>query len=217
MQPWHYIRDSNKRVVCSLARIVNRGRIGLLNIGGKERQGAMETQARFCPECGSEESGFFCRSCGTLLSGEDQILCPRCHHIVPGAKFCNQCGQGLAGVALNLRQLSLAGDTFWVASGMPGGGATEPSPADVEPFPPMDAAALSPAELPDWLAEMSPPAAAPALPPPESRLYPKLGPIEKEPRPPSQRGFMVAVLVLMLVMFLGLAFIILFIMLRTGG
>ena len=36
-----------------------------------------------CPECGSKETGYFCRNCGRLLQGEDKVLCPRCHGIVP--------------------------------------------------------------------------------------------------------------------------------------
>jgi len=61
-------------------------------------------ESRFCPECGAEESGYFCRTCGTLLRGEEMVLCPRCHHVVPDGDFCNLCGQTLGGIALNLRQ-----------------------------------------------------------------------------------------------------------------
>ncbi|MEJ2212235.1 MAG: hypothetical protein P8129_24865, partial [Anaerolineae bacterium] len=71
-----------------------------------------DEEIMFCPECGAEESGYFCRSCGTLLRGEDRILCPRCHEVVPNGDYCNQCGQTLTGFALHLRQLALAGDDF---------------------------------------------------------------------------------------------------------
>jgi len=50
------------------------------------------------------------------VHGDDRVLCPRCHHIVPAGKFCNQCGQTVSGVGLNLRQLALAGDTFFLSS-----------------------------------------------------------------------------------------------------
>jgi hypothetical protein len=176
----------------------------------------METSGRFCPECGAEESGYFCRSCGALVSGEDRVLCPRCHHIVPAGKFCNQCGQSVSGIGLNLRQLAMAGDTFWVTSN-----ATVPTPASSgqegeEPaLRPDESVQLSQAELPDWLAEL--PADRPPEPPgAEQRLYPKLGPIESESRPISQRGFMFAVIGLMLIMLLGLVFMIVFLMLRGG-
>jgi hypothetical protein len=85
----------------------------------QETKGEMGPEQHFCPECGMEEPGHFCRNCGTLLRGEDLVLCPRCHHIVPGGDFCNRCGQHLGGIALNLRQLALAGDDFWVTAATP--------------------------------------------------------------------------------------------------
>ena len=94
------------------------GRILLLEgmIMDPETEIEMEPEGEFCPECGAEESGYFCRSCGTLLRGQEDVLCPRCHQVVPAGDFCNRCGQNLGGIALNLRQLALAGDDFWVTA-----------------------------------------------------------------------------------------------------
>jgi hypothetical protein len=120
----------------------------------------METQAqdhtnaedRHCPECGYEEAGHFCRNCGTLLHGDGLVLCPRCRQVVPDGDFCNQCGQGLTGLALGLRQLALAGDAFWVAED------TAMLPSSVEPslLPPDASVELADAQLPDWLQEVPP-------------------------------------------------------------
>ena len=177
----------------------------------------MEDQNRYCPECGSQESGFFCRNCGALLSGEDNVLCPRCHHIVPDGKFCNQCGQGLSGIGLRLRQLALAGDTFWVASGGPTPAVPTPMPAETPVLQPDESVQLAQADLPDWLREMSvlPSAAAPARS--EEHVYPALKPIDAAPVQRPQRSFLVAVLLLMLVMLVGIAFMAVLVALRSLG
>ena len=196
----------------------------------------MEDQNRYCPECGSQENGYFCRNCGALLTGEDNVLCPRCHHIVPDGKFCNQCGQGLSGIGLRLRQLALAGDTFWVASGGPTLAAPTPAPAgsvqsaqtdlpdwlrDASTPPSATAPVLEPdesvqlaqADLPDWLSEIPAPL-APAKA--EPRIYPALKPIEPESGQASQRNFLVIIILLMLVMLAGLVFIAILFVLRGG-
>ena len=129
-----------------------------------------------CPNCGAHEDGFFCRNCGALLRGEDMVLCPRCHQIVPGDRFCNQCGQELTGIALSLKQLALAGDAFWMT-------AEAAAPAG-EPTPDLDSEAIEPAQesgqdlekgtIPDWLRELS------TAPPPADvgvRIYPALQPV----------------------------------------
>ena len=200
----------------------------------------MEDQVRYCPECGSQESGYFCRNCGALLTGEDNVLCPRCHHIVPDGKFCNQCGQGLSGIGLRLRQLALAGDTFWVASGGPTPTAPTPTPAEsaqsaqtdlpdwlrdtsIPPsatapvLEPDESVQLAQADLPDWLRDIPipPSVAAPARA--DEHVYPALKPIDGMPAPRPQRSFLVAIVLLILVMLLGIVVMAVLVALRSLG
>ena len=177
----------------------------------------MEDQIRYCPECGSQESGYFCRNCGALLTGEDNVLCPRCHHIVPDGKFCNQCGQGLSGIGLHLRQLALAGDTFWVASGAPTPAVPTPALAETAVLAPDESVQLAQADLPDWLREL--PAASSVAAPArsEEHIYPALKPIESQPVQQSQRRFLVAVLILMSCMLLGIVIMAVLVALRSQG
>jgi DNA-directed RNA polymerase subunit RPC12/RpoP len=110
----------------------------------------MNTDDRRCPKCGFEETGYFCRNCGGLLHDDELVLCPRCRQVVPGAEYCNQCGQALGNLALTLQQLALAGDAFWIA------GETVPPPSSQELsfLVPDESVDLAPAELPDWLREL---------------------------------------------------------------
>jgi len=164
----------------------------------------------FCPECGAQEDGFFCRSCGKLLHGEERILCPRCHQIAPAGEFCNQCGQSLGGLALSLRQLALAGDAFWVTSE-----AAEPSPSpEPTPFAPDETIRLAAPELPDWLQEL-PTREAPAKV--ESHIYPALQPIRDNRQAASGNSFLVVVVIFMFILLLGLVALSLFILLSRGG
>jgi hypothetical protein len=172
-----------------------------------------ETKAEngFCPECGAAEDGFFCRKCGALLHGEERVLCPRCHQVVPDGEYCNQCGQSLAGLALHLRQLALAGDEFWVTSE-----ATTPSPVPQEMiFEPDETVVLAAPELPQWLQEL-PTQAAPREG--DTRIYPALRPIvqPQESTAPS-RSFLAVVIVFMLILMLGLMFLAFYILLRGGA
>ena len=162
-----------------------------------ELQAEEEIESRFCPECGAEEGGYFCRQCGALLRGEDMVLCPRCHHVVPDGEFCNLCGQGLGGIALNLRQLALAGGDFWVAAMSPP--RLAPEGVDQEVLEPDESVQIDVANLPDWLRELSVEAAPPEL---QAHTYPSLEPIaEEEPR----RGrAMVFVFLLLALLLLGL-------------
>jgi hypothetical protein len=165
-----------------------------------------------CPECGAEESGYFCRNCGTLLRGEDLVLCPRCHQIVPGGDYCNQCGQSLGGIALDLRQLALAGGEFWVtSSAIPTGSSSAESEPDF--LAEEDLLQLEEAELPDWLQEM--PAMA-ELDSARVRVYPALRPV-----PPVQGGviqsrFLVSLILLMGLMLLGLVVITILVLIQAG-
>ena len=156
-----------------------------------------------CPECGASETGFFCRQCGTLLRGEELVLCPRCHRVVPAGDYCNQCGQSLAGIALNLRQLALAGDDFMVTSAAPTGPAAPArasTPAvyqdalEMFSFAPDESVALEEPELPDWLEEL-PKTRAPREV--RERIYPALRPVDSHDAPKSQRRYAVAVVILL--------------------
>jgi hypothetical protein len=169
-----------------------------------------DTENGFCPECGSDETGYFCRNCGALLRGEDMVLCPRCHQIVPDGEYCNQCGQGLGALALQLRQLALAGDTFWVTA--PAGGS--PAQPDTTLFEPDESVELAEAELPDWLQELPTESAPPDV---ESRIYPSLRPIRAEPVRHAQQGrFLTALVLLAGLVLLGLVILAFFLLLRGG-
>lgn len=149
---------------------------------------------RFCPECGSEETGYFCRSCGTLLHGEDRVLCPRCHQIVPSGDYCNQCGQTLGGIALSLRQLALAGDDFWVMSASAAPSTAPRDAGEATMLAPDESVPLADAELPEWLQEL-PADSAPAEV--KAHVHPSLTAIE-EHRGPTTRGNFVTVVFLLL-------------------
>ena len=153
-----------------------------------------------CTECGAAESGFFCRQCGTLLRGDELVLCPRCHRVVPGGDYCNQCGQSLAGIALNLRQLALAGEDFMITSAAT---PTLPAPArtpvpsaspDTFSFSPDESIELEDPELPDWLEEL-PKTRAPREV--RERIYPTLRPVEGTEATGSQGRYLVAVVILL--------------------
>jgi hypothetical protein len=176
-----------------------------------EGQGTTDSQDQYCPECGRPESGYFCRNCGVLLRGEDKVLCPRCHQIVPDGGFCNLCGQSLSGLALNLWQLAQAGDAFWVTSG-----AGDPSP-HVEPLllEPDESLVLEAGELPDWLRELPVRETPPDL---AQRIYPSLSPIQETEQGAGQKGrYLVMVILLAGLVLLSLVFMTLFILLRRGG
>ncbi len=173
-------------------------------------QAQTDQESFFCPECGTEESGYFCRNCGALLRGEEMVLCPRCHQVVPDAEYCNQCGQSLGGLALQLQQLAKAGDAFWVTS--------EPTAlADTaEPtlFRPDESVPVAPAELPDWLAELNAVIPAPEAQP---RVHPALRPIEEEPKAGRTRIFFVAAILMMFLLLLGLVLAAFITLLSRGG
>jgi hypothetical protein len=168
----------------------------------------------FCPECGVEESGFFCRSCGTLLRDGEMVLCPRCRHVVPDGDFCNQCGQSLGSAALNLRQLVLAGDDFWVTAESaslltPPAGSSEPGL-----LAPDQSVVLEDAELPDWLQEL-PVRSVPSEV--EARIHPTLRPIETKRGTGQGSTFLITVILLTFVLMLGLVLLSLFVLLRGAG
>ena len=179
-----------------------------------EAQTGMGSRSGFCPECGAEERGFFCRQCGTLLRGEEMVLCPRCHHVVPKGEFCNQCGQGLGSIALSLRQLALAGDEFWVAGGSSVPAAASPGRVELSSLQPDDSVALAEGELPEWLQEL-PAKSAPAEV--QAHIYPSLRPIEEDSQPTSRGRFLTAVILLLGLMLLSLVFLVIFLLLGGGG
>lgn len=166
----------------------------------------MDSEGAFCPECGADETGYFCRNCGALLRGEGMVLCPRCRQIVPYGEFCNQCGQRLGAIALDLHQLAIAGDDFWVAEG-----ALEPA-EDTEsgPLEPDESIVLAEAELPDWLREL------PADPAPietKPHVYPSLRPMEEEEQPRGRGRFLTPVFVLLALLLLALVLVVVFLLL----
>jgi uncharacterized C2H2 Zn-finger protein len=163
----------------------------------------------YCPECGSAESGYFCRTCGALLQGEELVLCPRCHKVVPHGGFCNQCGQELGEIAPSLRQLEMAGETFWVTK-VPPAPIADPEPGELLPDESVDLAA---AVLPKWLQELSVESAAADM---EARIYPSLQPIRDE-NARRQRRFLSVSIILLGIMLLGMMAMALLFLLSRGG
>ena len=178
-----------------------------------EAQVEMSPEGHFCPECGMEETGHFCRNCGTLLRGEDEVLCPRCHNIVPGGEFCNRCGQQLGGIALNLRQLALAGDDFWVTAATPASPAMASDGAELNLVEPDSAVILSDAELPDWLKEL-PVDSAPAEV--QAHVYPSLTPIDKGERSTYRSAIFTLFLVVLGLLLLSLIAFVVFLLIGGG-
>lgn len=175
--------------------------------------GEMGAERQFCPECGMEETGHFCRNCGTLLRGQDLVLCPRCHHVVPEGGFCNRCGQHLGGIALNLRQLALAGDDFWVTAATPASPAMPSGGAELSLVAPDASVVLAEAELPDWLKELPVDSAPPEV---QAHVYPSLTPIQEEKRGSYQGTAVTLVVVLLVLLLLILVGTAVFLLVRGG-
>ncbi len=176
-----------------------------------DRQLEMNAEGSFCPECGVDEGGYFCRNCGTLLRGEDMVLCPRCRQVVPQGEFCNQCGQSLGVVALDLHQLAIAGDDFWVAAGALEQSSGLSEGVDLAPVGEDESVILAEAELPDWLKEL-PAESAPAEV--KAHIYPSLRPIEEEEQPVRQGRLLVPVVLMLALLLLGLVLAVVFLLLR---
>lgn len=176
-----------------------------------DRLHEMNPEGSFCPECGVDESGYFCRNCGTLLRGEDMVLCPRCRQVVPHGEFCNQCGQSLGVVALDLHQLAIAGNDFWVSAGAFEQSSGLSDGLDLASDQEDEAVILAEAELPDWLKEL-PADSAPAEV--KAHIYPSLRPIEEEEQPVRQGRFLVPVFLLLALLLLGLVLAVVFLLLR---
>jgi hypothetical protein len=168
---------------------------------------------QFCPKCGAGERGFFCHACGTLLRGDEMILCPRCHHVVPDGEFCNQCGQNLAGIALNLKQLALAGDDFWVtASTLAGaGGPAEGLPGSL--LEPDESVVLAEGDLPEWLDDLSM-GLGPAVG--KAHVYPSLRPIEAQVSA-APRSLWIGAIVMLGLILLSLVFVAIILLSRGLG
>ena len=164
----------------------------------------------FCPECGMDESGYFCRNCGTLLRGEEMVLCPRCRQVVPHGEFCNQCGQGLESIALDLHQLALAGQGFWVSAATFEQPSAPPDGTELAQLEPDESMVLAEAEVPDWLKEL-PADSAPAEV--KAHIYPSLRPIEEVEEPARQGRFLTPVFVLLALLLLGLVAFVVFLLL----
>ncbi|MGD8902713.1 MAG: hypothetical protein PVI67_04035 [Anaerolineae bacterium] len=166
----------------------------------------MDSEGVFCPECGADEAGYFCRNCGTLIRGEEMVLCPRCRQIVPHGEFCNQCGQKLGVMALDLHQLALAGDDFWVSDGV----LELPEETDTGLLEPDDSVVLAEAELPDWLKELPTESVAAETKP---HVYPSLRPIEEVEQPAPRGRFLTPVFLFLALLLLALVAVVVFLLL----
>ena len=176
-------------------------------------QDELNPEGRFCPECGMDEIGYFCRNCGTLLRGEEMVLCPRCNKVVPHGGFCNQCGQSLKAIALDLHQLALAGQDFWVSGGTFEPLSEQPDSMDGTQLEPDESVVLAEAEVPDWLRELP---ADPAPTEAKGHIYPSLRPIEEEVEEPARQGrLMTPVFILLALLLLGLVAVVVFLLMTS--
>jgi hypothetical protein len=160
-----------------------------------------------------DESGYFCRNCGTLLRGEEMVLCPRCRQVVPHGEFCNQCGQGLEAIALDLQQLALAGQGFWVSAATFEQLSAPPDGAELDQLEPDESVVLAEAEVPDWLRNL-PADSAPAEV--KGHIYPSLRPIEEVEEPARQGRLMTPIFVLLGLLLLGLVAVVAVLLLSSA-
>jgi hypothetical protein len=108
-------------------------------------------------------------------------------------------------MALDLHQLALAGDEFWVSDG-----ALElPEETENGSLEPDESVVLAEAELPDWLKQLpTEPVAAETKP----YVYPSLTPIE-EVAPPVPRGrFLTPVFLFLALLLLALVLVVMFLL-----
>ncbi len=176
-----------------------------------DRQHEMDPEGSFCPECGVDERGYFCRNCGTLLRGEDMVLCPRCRQVVPQGEFCNQCGQSLGAIALDLHQLAIAGNDFWVSAGAFEQSSGLSEGMDLAPVEEDESVVLAEAELPDWLKELPADSAPVEV---KAHIYPSLRPIDEEEEPAKRGRVLVPVVLMLALLLLGLVSVVVFLLLR---
>jgi hypothetical protein len=113
----------------------------------------------------------------------------------------------LGAIALDLHQLALAGDVFWISDG-----AVE-LPEETEEtglLEPDDSVVLVEAELPDWLKKLpTEPVAAETKP----HVYPSLRPIEEEVEQPVPRGrFLTPVFLFLALLLLALVLVVVFLL-----
>jgi len=129
---------------------------------------------------------------------------------VPHGDFCNQCGQGLGAIALDLQQLALAGHDFWVSAGTFEEGPGAADGEEAAQLEPDESVILAEAEVPDWLKELPADAASAEV---KAHIYPSLRPIEEREEPARQGRFLTPVFVLLALLLLGLVAFVVFLML----
>lgn len=178
-----------------------------------EEEGEISKENRFCPNCGTEQSGYFCRTCGALLRGQERLLCPRCHAVVAGGDFCPRCGQGLKGMALTLQQLALAGEDFWLTGSEPPLAAGS-QPASTATWEPDEQVVLADPEIPHWLRELPTDKAPVEV---QERIYPALYPVIQQPGPRQESRFLTLAVLLMGLMLVGLIALAVFLLAQFAG
>ena len=114
---------------------------------------------------------------------------------------------------MNLRQLALAGDDFWVTAGTPASPAVPSGGAELSPVEPDASVVLADAELPDWLKEL-PVDSAPAEV--QAHVYPSLTPIQEGKRRTYQGAALTLALVVLVLLLLSLVAFVVFLLVRGG-
>jgi hypothetical protein len=119
----------------------------------------------------------------------------------------------MAGLALNLRQLAMAGEEFWVTSAVPAPDSPAQDGLAWGTLEPDESIELAEAELPDWLSELPVEEAPPEV---RATVYPLLVPIEGKSRESRRHPLLMLVMALLGLLLIGLIALVVYLVLYGG-
>jgi hypothetical protein len=115
-------------------------------------------------------------------------------------------------LALNLQQLAMAGDEFWVTAAVPASRESSADDTGWGTLEPDSSVELADADLPDWFNELS---SAEAPPEVRAHIYPSLVPIESEARRSRRSPFFLLAMALLGLTLLSLVVLVVYFLLNS--